>query len=313
MEELKTDLDVIIIGGGPAGLSAALWCSELGLKAMLYEKEREFGGQLLMTFNVIKNYLGIVAASGRELSEKFILQLNSLKVPIKNNATITNVDLDRKFVTLENGEKSSGRAIIIATGVRRKRLGVPGEAEFEGRGILHSGVDSIDAVTGKTVVIIGGGDAAIENALILGETARKVIVIHRRNEFTARKEFVGRAIGQDNIEFIYESEVCAIAGNEVVSSVEVVNINNGRRTSVSADAVLIRIGVVPNTDIFRGQIDLDENGFVDVGPSGAASKAGVFAVGDVANPISPTISTAVGSGATAAKASHALISNRSSV
>jgi thioredoxin reductase (NADPH) len=307
MEQLKSDFDVVIIGGGPAGLSAALWCFELGLKAVLYEKEGEFGGQLLRTFNVIKNYLGVEAANGRELSEKFIRQLNSLKVPITNNAPVTEVDLSRKIVTLANGEQISAGAVIIATGVRRKRLGVPGEVEFEGRGILHSGVDSREGVTGKNVVIIGGGDAAIENALILSETARKVIVIHRRNGFTARKEFVDRAMSLGNIEFIYETEVCSINGNEVVSSLDIVNVNDGRRTTVSADAVLIRIGVVPNTHMFRGQIDMDAKGYILVDPSGATSRVGIFAVGDAANPISPTISTAVGSGATAAKASSALL------
>ncbi len=309
MEQLKSDFDVVIIGGGPAGLSAALWCFELGLRAMLYEKEGEFGGQLLRTFNVIKNHLGIEAANGRELSEKFLLQLNSIEVPIKNNAGVTEVDLQRKIVTLGTGEQVSARTVIIATGVRRSRLGVPGEVEFEGRGVLHSGVDSKAAVAGKDVVIVGGGDAAIENALILGETARKVVVIHRRNEFTARKEFLDRAIGLDNIEFIYESEVCSINGDEVVSSIDIVNINEGRRTKVSADAVLIRIGVVPNTEMFRGQIDMDAKGYIVVNASGAASRVGIFAVGDAANPISPTISTAVGSGATAAKASSALLIN----
>ncbi|CAN5219284.1 thioredoxin-disulfide reductase [soil metagenome] len=309
MEQLKPDFDVVIIGGGPAGLSAALGCFELGLKAMLYEKEGEFGGQLLRTFNVIKNYLGIEAADGRELADKFIRQLNSLKVPIKNNSTVTGVDLERKIVTLGTGEQSSARTVIIATGVRRKRLGVSGEVEFEGRGVLHSGVDSKSEVVGKTVVIVGGGDAAIENAIVLGETARNVVVIHRKGGFTARKEFVDRAMRQGNIEFVYESEVCSINGNEVVSSIEIVNVNDGRRTSVSADAVLIRIGVVPNTDMFRGQIDMDATGYILVDASNAASRVGIFAVGDAANPISPTISTAVGSGATAAKASSTLIND----
>ncbi|MFN0280293.1 MAG: NAD(P)/FAD-dependent oxidoreductase, partial [Pyrinomonadaceae bacterium] len=139
MVEKNTDYDVIIAGGGPAGLSSLLWCAELGLTAILIEKEPEFGGQLLHTHNSIKNYLGIEAVNGRELRDIFLRQIEKAKIKRLTGAEIVEADLTQKSVTLADGTKYSSRAIIIATGVRRRKLIVPGEEELRGRGILESG------------------------------------------------------------------------------------------------------------------------------------------------------------------------------
>ncbi len=313
MDKHKTDHDVIIIGGGPAGLSAALWCNELGLKSVLFEKEKEFGGQLLATHNPVKNYLGIETSNGRELSEKFIRHLNSFNLPAMKGTAVFSVDLASKSVTLSNTEVHSADAIIIATGVRRRSLGVPGETEFLDRGVLRSGVESKDAVAGRDVVIVGGGDAAIENALILSKAAASVKVIHRRDQFTARSEFLDAARQLGNVEFIVNSEILAINGTEAVDAVEIGNLENGSRTIIRADAVLIRVGVLPNTELFVGQIEMDAGGYILVDALCAASLPAIFAAGDVANRLSPTISTAVGSGAAAAQAAHALLNSLDSV
>ena len=183
------EFDVIIAGGGPAGLSALLWCADLGLDAILLEKEAEFGGQLLLTHNAIQNYLGVAAANGRELRDIFLRHLENANLARLAGAAIANADLSQKTLTLADGTEYSGRAIIIATGVRRRKLRVPGEEKFHGKGILESGKQAADAMHGKTVVIVGGGDAALENALIISETARKVVVVHRRPDLTARDEF----------------------------------------------------------------------------------------------------------------------------
>jgi thioredoxin reductase (NADPH) len=227
---------------------------------------------------------------------------------VRKNAIVTSVDLERKVVTLEDRSTYSARAIIIATGVRRRQLGVPGEIEFQGRGVLNSGVESKTEVAGKKVVIVGGGDAAIENALLLGENAKGVIVIHRRKEFASRPEFLDKARAISTIEFLTESEVRAIKGTQGVTSVEIVSVLNGTKREIETDAVLVRIGVSPNTEMFRGQIELDPKGYIEIDHSSAASLSGIFAAGDVSNPMSPTVSTAIGSGASAAKAARALIS-----
>lgn len=310
MTEKSEHFDVIIIGGGPAGLSAALWSADLGLNAILVEKEGELGGQLLLTFNAIKNYLGVEAANGRELRDRFLQHIENLEVKRLTRASVATADLAARSIGLENGRTILGRAIIIATGVRRRRLGIPGEVEFRGRGILESGVRDRAEVAGKRVVIIGGGDAALENALMLTETAAKVVVIHRRDEFSARSEFVESARNDPKVEFAFDSQVTAISGDRSVEAVEITNANTGERSKIAADAVLIRIGVVPNTELFRGQVDMDDAGYIVTTQDCATSLPGIYAAGDVANPRSLTISTAVGSAATAINAMVSWLEHR---
>lgn len=295
------DFDVIIIGGGPAGLSASLWCAKLGLKAVLLEKETELGGQLLWTFNTIKDYLGIEAANGRELRDRFLQHIENNDVRRLTGSAVASADLSRKTVVLAKGTSCSAKAIIIATGVRRRRLNVPGEEEFRGKGILESGVKAKDDVRGKTVVITGGGDAALENALILSETSEKVIVVHRRQEFSARKDFLERARKSENIEFMTCSRVTAIMGNTAVEAVELENLKSKKLATIKADHVLIRIGVVPNSELFRGQVALDDGGYICIDANCSTNLEGIYAAGDIANPSSPTISGAVGMAVAAVK------------
>ena len=301
MTKRNSGFDVIIMGGGPAGLSALLWCAELNLSAILFEKEGEFGGQLLRTNNTIRNYLGIKAANGRELRDTFMSQIEKTHVQRIPGAEIIEADLVKKTVRSMNGSVYSGGAIFLATGVRRRKLMVPGEEEFRGHGILESGITALNKVRGQTVVIVGGGDAALENAIILSKTALNVVVVHRRREFAAREEFVEKASEADNIEFLFDTQIRKIVGNEGVEGVEIERLKTGEFSEVNADAVLIRIGVEPNTELFRRQIDLDDAGYVVIDANCATSLPGVYAGGDVANPLSPTISAAAGQGSTAIK------------
>lgn len=302
MAEKNTEFDVMIAGGGPAGLSALLWCVDLNLNAILLEKEAELGGQLLLTHNAIQNYLGVEAENGRELRNIFLRQVENTEMKRLSGARIVEADLAQKTLTMADGSIYSGRAIIIATGVRRRKLMVPGEQEFRERGILGSGVMEKTKMVGKTVVIVGGGDAALENALILSKTASKIFVVHRRGEFTARKEFVQMAQGSDKIEFCIDTQITKIFGNDVVEGVELKHLSSGNLSRIETGAVLIRIGVDPNTEISRGQIELDEAGYITIDANCSTSVQGVFAVGDVANRFAPTIAVAAGHGATAVKA-----------
>ena len=291
--------DVLIIGGGPAGLSALLWCKELGMSAVLIEKNAEFGGQLLSIHNPITNYLGRTAANGREMLGHFISQIDILDKSSVLNGSVVEFDVAKITAALSTGESVSARAAIIATGIRRRRLNVLGEKEFEGRGILESGARDKRSVMGRRVAIVGGGDAALENALILAEFAEKVYVIHRRSEFSARPEFVGRAVKIPKIEFVFNSTVNRFLGNEQMSAVSLSTPSG--ELLVDVDAALIRIGVQPNSEIFAGQLDLDAASYIKVDHLGATNAPNVFAAGDVANPVSPTISTAVGTAVTAAQ------------
>jgi len=295
-------VDAIIIGGGPAGLSAAFWCAELGLKTVLLEKEHEFGGQLLWTHNIIRNYIGIDAATGCQLRDLFVKQSEHLKYDRVLGADVRSVDLAGKSVELSDGTGYVGRALVIATGVRRKKLGIPGESEFVGRGILGSGVGEKDKVVGKRVAIIGGGDAALENAILLSEQAEKVFLIHRRDEFSARAEFVQQVTNNEKVVLLDPCVADAITGESFVEAVALRHRRSGKPTNLPVEFVLIRIGVEPNTELFRQQVDLDEAGYVRVDSTCATNLNGTFAIGDAANPMAPTISSAVGMGATAAKA-----------
>jgi len=300
--EKKANFDVVIAGGGPAGLSALQWCIDLGMAAVLIEKEAELGGQLLRIFNPIRNYLGVEAADGREMRDIFVRHLVGTDRVM--DAAIVEADLARKTITTADGIRYSGRAVIIATGVRRRALDIPGERKFVGRGVLSSGAKQRNEVAGKCVVIVGGGDAALENALVLSDMAEKVVVIHRRDVFTARQSFLDEASRKDKIEFLTETRVVGISGDEIVTSVELEDIKTGSRRTLAADAVLIRAGVIPNTELFRAQIAMDRAGYITIDGNCKTDLANIYAIGDAANPEAPTIAAAVGQASIAAKAIH---------
>ena len=304
------DFDVIIIGGGAAGLSAALWCDELGLKTLLLESSSELGGQLLLTYNEIKNHLGGEAKNGRELRDIFVKQTEQRGFKTLLETKVREIDAEKKSVTLETGEILFARAIILATGIKRRKLLVEGEAKFQNRGIIQSGKRDGDTCKGRNVAIIGGGDAALENALILSEKAAKIFLVHRGKDFRARSEFIEKVSENQKIEVLTETVVTKFIGEQRLKAVELKNLITNRTKILSAEAVLIRIGIAPDTEIVRGKIDLDEQAFIKIDSRCETSVRGVFAAGDVANPVSPTISSAVGMGATAAKAIFEIINKK---
>src|ERR1051325_5854837 len=183
--------DVIIIGAGAAGLSAALWCDELGLDTLVVERAAEVGGQLLRVYNPIENYLGARAANGRELRDLFAAQVEEREFDLWTEAEIEGVDVRAKRVRLRSGEELQSIALVVATGVRRRRLGVEGEKEFEGRGVLESGRLEHETVAGEDVLVVGGGDAAAENALLLAESCATVTLVHRGAKLSARRGGAG--------------------------------------------------------------------------------------------------------------------------
>lgn len=295
-------LDVIIIGAGAAGLSAALWCDELGLDTLVLEEREEIGGQLLTVHNRIENYLGVVAANGRELRDLFARQVESCEFDLWANVEIESVDAIAKRVKLKSGEDLRSIFLIIATGVRRRKLNVYGEDELRGRGIIESGAKDKDLFADKDVCIVGGGDAAAENAIMLAEVCPTVTLIHRGKSLRARKEFVEAIKANHRITVFTESVLLRIIGDEWVEGVEIKHEGALKPLQIAVRGVLIRIGVEPNVEVFRGQVRLDEYGYIAITNDCETSMENVFAVGDVANYLAPTISGAVGMGATAAKA-----------
>src|SRR5256714_2993852 len=293
--------DVLIIGAGPAGLSAARWCDELGLDTLVLEQREEVGGQLLSVYNKIENYLGVRAENGRELRDLFFEQTRDCDFDLWTNVEIESVDLKAKRVVLKSGEELQSIALIIATGLRRRRLGIPGEIEFAGRGIIESGKRDRDQLAGKDVCVIGSGDAAAENALLLARVCPTVTLVHRGRKMRARREFSEQLHTNHCITAFPESIVRRIIGNDRVEAVEIERAQAIKPFQMAVQGVLIRIGFEPNTDLVRGQLELDDRDFVIVSSRQETSITNVFAIGDVANPLAPTIAGAVGAGATAAK------------
>lgn len=298
---IENQFDVIIMGGGAAGISAALWCDELGLKALLLESNQELGGQLLRVYNPIENHLGVETKNGLELRDIFVKQIEKRNFELHLKSRVSSVDLKAKKVFLENGKQFASKSLIIATGVKRRKLNIEGEEKFQNRGIIESGKRDQKLVAGKNVLIVGGGDAALENALILSEASEHVFLAHRRHDFRARNEFVEKVLSNPKIKVLTETIVEEIIGNEKVEIVKLKNLATNDIFTLPIEAMLIRIGVEPNSELFSRELKLDKNGYIEVDRDCETSIENVFAVGDIANPLAPTVSSAVGMGATAAK------------
>lgn len=293
--------DVIIIGAGAAGLSAALWCDELGLDTIVLEQNEQTGGQLHSIFGPIANYPGVHANNGSEFSERFSERVGDAEFDLWKNVEIENVDVKAKRVSLRSGEELQSISIIIATGVRRRQLGIPGESEFVGHGIIESASRDRNDFAGKDVCVIGGGDAAAENALLLAEVCPTVTLVHRGKALRARPTFVQQLQSQHCITIFLESVVPRILGSHEVEAVEILRKDALKPFQMAVQGVVVRIGVEPNTELFRAQLNLDDAGYAVVNNQQETNMVNVFAVGDVSNPLAPTISGAAGAGATAAK------------
>ena len=293
--------DVIIIGAGPAGLSTAFWCDELGLDTLVLEQAEQIGGQLHRVYNSIENYLGLKARNGQELLAHFAKDVDAAEFDLWTGTNIASVDLKAKRISLASGEQLQSIAIVIATGVRARQLGVPGEKEFAGKGMIESGARDRQLFAGKDVCVVGGGDAAVENSVLLAEVCPTVTVVHRGKKLRARRELAERLQPNNRVTVFTESVLTRIIGDDEVQAVEIQRKEGLKPFQLAVRGVLIRIGVEPNTELFREQIETDPKGFIAVNSRQETNVPMVFACGDVSNPIAPTISGATGAGATAAK------------
>ena len=295
-----TNHDVIIIGGGPAGMSALIWCDSLGLHAVLLERAAELGGQMLQMSHRITDYPGIITENGLELRDLFTRQLNELKLDWRTRCEIDQIDLRRKQL-LCNGKALSSEAIILATGARKRKLGIPGEERFEMRGVSFSGTRDHSRYAGKKVCVIGGGDSAVENSLILARVCPQVTLIHRSDRFRARSEWVKEARNNPIITIITGAVAQAIEGDDRVRRLTIEDTRTGQIQQIETEGVFIKVGIAPNTEEFHGQIELDDEGYIKVDQRQRTSIEMVYAAGDVCRPVCLSIATAVGHGAVAAK------------
>ena len=245
--------DVVVIGAGPAGLAAGLWCDQLGLDTVILEQSETVGGQLHSIYGAIENYPGVRASNGSDLLTRISEQIDTADFDLWTNVEIERIDLTAKRVSLQSGEKLQAISIILATGVRRRTLGIPGENEFSGRGIIESAARDRKLFAGKDVCVIGGGDAAAENALLLSEFCPTVTLVHRGSKMSARREFVEQLQTNHCITVFTESVVSRIIGSYEVEAVEIRRKEAIKPFQMAVRGVLIRFGVEPNTQSCRDQ------------------------------------------------------------
>ena len=299
-EKLKERYDVVVIGGGPAGMSSALYARRSGLSVLVVEKVAE-GGQMLLT-NIIENYPGFRKITGDDLAKKMKEHAGMFGAEFISGEVVRMEDFhsDEKKIILRDGRGILSKVIILAMGASPKELGVPGEREFKAKGVSYCAVCDGHFFAGKHVVVVGGGDTAIEEALFLSNIASKVTVVHRRDKLRAVKYLQERAFGNERIEFIWNSIVKEIKGDEKVRSIILENVKTGESVEYPIDAVFVSIGLKPASEVVRGIVDMDDNGFIFTDENMETNIEGIFAVGDVrVKPLRQVI-TAVSDGAIAA-------------
>jgi thioredoxin reductase (NADPH) len=295
--------DIIIIGGGPAGLTAALYACRARMKTVLIEKMLP-GGQILIA-DTIENYPGFPEGiKGPDLAEWMFKQTSRFGLELKSAAAIS---IDKKVnkkdnfkVHLENSEAIEARSLIVSTGASWNALNVPGEKKLTGRGVSYCATCDGPLFKGKEVVVIGGGDTALGDALFLTKFAHRVTVIHRRGQFRATKILQERAFDNKKIEFRLNAVAVEIKGSDRVEAVEIKDVGTGKISDIKADAVFVLVGMTPNSDIIKGIVKLDEKGYILTDDDMRTSAEGIFACGDVRKKLLRQIITATGDGATAA-------------
>jgi thioredoxin reductase (NADPH) len=300
---VRTETDVAIIGGGPAGMSAAIWCKRLGLDHLLLEAGEELGGQLFAIHNPVIDYPGLRAENGREMQAAFARHAQELGCLYRVKAEVVRVDVAAKVLTIRvDGAEQEVRCrgMIAATGSSERRLCVPGEREMIERGEVYSASRDRERFAGRKVVVVGGGDRAFEGALLLAESGAKVVLVHRSDRFRAREELRKPVLAHPEIEVLTFATVVEIVGDDRVEGILVQHKGELRR--LDAEGLFVRIGVEPNSALFRGQVRMDEDGYLITDEVGATDVPGFFAVGDVCTrPLYSSIASAVGQGMTAAK------------
>ena len=291
--------DLIILGGGPAGLNAALYAKRGGIDVAIVDTS-SVGGQPV-NYLEIENYLGFPTIQGWELAEKFEQHIDKFNIQKFQNEEIQNVDLIstvKSVQTLKN--KYLAKTIIIATGASPKKLGIRGEDEYIGKGVSYCAVCDGAFYKNKTIVVIGGGNAAVEEGVYLTKFAEKVYIMHRRDELRADKIIQERAFDNEKIEFIFDSIPLEIAGDDKkVNLIQYKNVKTGEIKTLNVDGVFPYIGFSPNTEFFNAQLVQDEFGFIRVDENMRTSEVGVFAAGDVRRTPLRQVITAVADGAVA--------------
>jgi len=290
--------DVIIVGGGPAALTAAVYCMRKGVSTGLITMD--FGGQLSDT-STVENYMGYSYITGVDLANKFKEQVRQFEIAIADGKKAVAIeDGTEKVVRLDDGSAFRARSLIITTGKSSRKLGVPGEIELTGRGVAYCAICDAPLFAGKRVVVVGGGNSGIESAIDLAKIAEHVTVVQFLPELTADRVLVDAFEAFTNTTTLYEHEVMEIVGTQTVESVKIRNRVTGDVSTHEVQGIFIEIGLDPNTVSVKGLLKLNEFGEIEVDCACRTNRPGIFAAGDVTSVPFKQIITAAGEGAKAA-------------
>lgn len=292
--------DLIIIGSGPAGLAAAIYAQRAKLNFVVLEKEYVSGGQVLNTYEV-DNYPGLPGIGGFELGMKFREHADGLGARFIN-IEVRHIELEdegRTKVVYTDGEEYRARTLILAMGAKHRMLQVPGEEELAGMGVSYCATCDGAFFKEQTVAVVGGGDVAVEDAIFMSRIARKVYLIHRRDSLRAAPMLQEKLRQCENVEFLWDTEITEIHGEEHVDGVCLRNRRDGAERTLELDGVFIAVGTVPETENITKLLQLDRNGYVIAGEDGVTEVPGIFAAGDIRTKQLRQIVTAVSDGANA--------------
>lgn len=294
--------DAIVVGAGPAGLTAGIYLSRAKLRTLIIT-EGTVGGQMVLTHE-IANYPGVESISGYQLANIMKKQAMAFGCEIRSNITISGLNLDGeiKSLTLADGHRYTANSVILTPGGRSRTLGVPGEDTFKGKGISYCATCDGDFFTNKEIVVVGGGNSALEEAVSLTKYAGKVTTIHQFDYFQAFEHAIEEARNHPKINFIMESTITAFHGNDKLESVDIKNLRTGKTANFKTDGVFVFIGYIPNTEFLKGKVELNQWGEIVVKPDMSTNIEGVYAAGDSIAKRFRQVTTAVGDGTVAALA-----------
>ena len=291
------EYDTIIIGGGPAGLSAALYSSRDGQKTLILDKGVP-GGQIYLS-SVVENYPGVKSTDGQALIATMVEQAKFFGTKINQFEEVSEIDLNKKILKTNKAEYKA-KSIILSTGNRWKKLNVPGEAEFVGKGVSYCATCDGPFFKDEEVAVIGGGESAVEEALHLTKFASKVYLIHRRDKLRASKRLQDLAFKNPKIEFIWDSEVSSINGAQKVESLTIKNKKTGEEKPLDISGIFIFIGMIPNSEFLSGQLETNERGYIITNEKMQTKFPGIYAAGDVRMSPVKQLTTATADGTIAA-------------
>ena len=293
--------NAIIIGGGPAGVNCALELNYCGVDCLIVDKEEQIGGQLWQIGEEIENFAGGNFKNGAAMAQSMHKQIakTGSQVSLLLGRTVESIDAQRLTVTVA-GDVYQSKTILLASGYRLKKMNLPGVNLFQ-QDIIYRDEQPVSVYAGSRVAVLGGGDNALLKSLDLAEAAEQVFLLNRSRVFRARGEFLTRAKLHPRIEIIENTELESLSGTSKLNGARLIDKSTSRIRNLSVDKIFVKIGYTPNTESFRGQIDMDETGHIITDNLGACSVAGVFAAGDIIAGSCPRIATACGGGAIAAQ------------